>query len=62
MTRRGLLTLAFKHFPAHTFPPSTMAEVKKQERDFTPEVEALVPEATALAKVLFLHLSILVSP
>lgn len=28
-----------------------MSEVKKQEKDFTPEVTALVPEATALAKV-----------
>ncbi|TDL28216.1 26S proteasome non-ATPase regulatory subunit 12 [Rickenella mellea] len=27
-----------------------MAEPKKQERDFTPEVDALVPEATSLAK------------
>lgn len=29
----------------------TMAEVKKQEKDFTPEVDALIPEATTLAKV-----------
>ena len=28
-----------------------MSEVKKQEKDFTPEVEALVKEATELAKV-----------
>jgi hypothetical protein len=28
-----------------------MAEVKKQERDFTPEVDSLIPEATSLAKV-----------
>jgi hypothetical protein len=27
-----------------------MAEVKKQERDFTPEVDTLLPEATALAQ------------
>ena len=27
-----------------------MSEVKKQEKDFTPEVEALVKEATELAK------------
>ena len=28
-----------------------MSEVKKQERDFTPEVDALLPEATVLATV-----------
>lgn len=28
-----------------------MSDNKKQERDFTPEVDALLPEATALAKV-----------
>lgn len=28
-----------------------MAEPKKQEKDLTPEVEALVPQATELAKV-----------
>lgn len=30
-----------------------MAEVKKQERDFSPEVDTLIPEATALCKVRF---------
>jgi hypothetical protein len=29
----------------------TMAEVKKQERDFTVEVDALLPEASSLVKV-----------
>lgn len=28
-----------------------MSEVKKQERDYTPEVDALLPEATSLAEV-----------
>jgi hypothetical protein len=28
-----------------------MAEVKKQERDFTPEVDALLPESESLSKV-----------
>jgi len=28
-----------------------MAEQKKQERDFTPEVDAIIPETTALAQV-----------
>lgn len=28
-----------------------MSEPKKQERDFTPETDALIPEAKALAKV-----------
>ena len=28
-----------------------MAEVKKQERDFTPEVDALLPETETLAEV-----------
>ena len=28
-----------------------MAEVKKQERDFTPEVDALLPETQTLAEV-----------
>lgn len=28
-----------------------MAEVKKQERDFTPEVDTLIPEVTSLAQV-----------
>jgi hypothetical protein len=28
-----------------------MAEQKKQERDFTPEVDAIIPEATSLAEV-----------
>ena len=32
-----------------------MSEPKKQERDFTPEVDALIPEATALAKVYYRH-------
>ncbi len=30
-----------------------MAEQKKQERDFTPEVDAVLPEAISLAKVRF---------
>lgn len=30
-----------------------MAEQKKQERDFTPEVDAAIPEAISLAKVWF---------
>ena len=29
----------------------TMSEQKKQERDFTPEVDALLPEVEALVKV-----------
>jgi hypothetical protein len=28
-----------------------MAEQKKQERDFTPEVDVIIPETTALAQV-----------
>lgn len=28
-----------------------MSDPKKQERDFTPEVDALIPEATALVEV-----------
>jgi hypothetical protein len=28
-----------------------MAEQKKQERDFTPEVDAIIPETTSLAQV-----------
>lgn len=28
-----------------------MSEQKKQERDFTPEVDALLPETASLAKV-----------
>jgi len=31
-------------------PSTTMAEQKKQERDFTPEVDAVIPEAISLAK------------
>ena len=29
-----------------------MSDVKKQERDFSPEVDALLPEATLLAQVI----------
>jgi hypothetical protein len=28
-----------------------MAEQKKQERDFTPEVDVIIPETTSLAQV-----------
>ena len=28
-----------------------MADQKKQERDFTPEVDAIIPETTSLAQV-----------
>ena len=34
--------------PANT---RNMAEQKKQERDFTPEVDAIIPETTSLAQV-----------
>lgn len=36
-----------------TLPSFNMSEVKKQEKDFTPEVEVLVKEATELAKASF---------
>lgn len=33
-----------------------MSDPKKQERDFTPEVEAVIPAATDLAKVVHIIL------
>jgi hypothetical protein len=35
----------------HIYPKFIMSDNKKQEKDFTPEVEALLPEAEKLAKV-----------
>jgi len=34
-----------------TSPQTTMAEQKKQEKDFTPEVDAIIPPTTTLAQV-----------
>lgn len=49
---------ATRHFTLHVDQPYSrshyqlaMAEVKKQERDFTPEVDALLPETETLAEV-----------
>jgi hypothetical protein len=39
-----------------TSPQSTMAEQKKQERDFTPEVDSIIPVTTSLAQVDFIYL------
>lgn len=40
-------------YTVFTSPSTTrnMAEPKKQERDFTPEVDAILPETTSLAQV-----------
>ena len=55
VTRRAVN--ATRHHPFLP-PPSSllllvniMSDPKKQERDFTPEVDALIPEATALVEV-----------
>jgi hypothetical protein len=39
----------------YIYPRFIMSDNKKQEKDFTPEVEALLPEAEKLAKVRFVH-------
>lgn len=36
---------------AISYPPFVMSDNKKQEKDYTPEVNALLPEAETLAKV-----------
>jgi hypothetical protein len=38
-------------FPASGSEYYAMADQKKQERDFTPEVDAILPEVEALVKV-----------
>ena len=39
------------HFPSSCTFSSIMSDNKKQEKDFTPEVDALLPEAESLVKV-----------
>lgn len=39
-----------------TYHNNIMSDPKKQERDFTPEVEAVIPAATDLAKVVHIIL------
>ena len=43
------------HTPPTTFSTHTMADPKKQEKDFTKEVDALLPEVQSLAQVCSRH-------
>ena len=47
------------HLSTQLSPVPVMADVKKQEKDYTKEVDQLIPEAEAIARVSFGRLSTL---
>lgn len=51
VTKHNIANRATRHFALHSPTWNYIMSEKKQERDFTPEVDAILPEAESLAKV-----------